>query len=129
MSEEPKSFNVRDRRHFTADGEARVETAMESAESTPSPPVADASGVQAESEAEGGAVSLAGFLLSLGAQGLEALGATPPALTDARAMVSILEMLKDKTEGRRTTEENDVLEGVLYQLRMGYVQRSQVSSS
>jgi hypothetical protein len=36
-------------------------------------------------------------------------------------MIAILEMLRDKTEGRRTPDEDAVLDGLLYELRMGYV--------
>jgi hypothetical protein len=38
-------------------------------------------------------------------------------------------MLKDKTEGRRTESEDQVLAGVLYELRMGYVARTRVSGA
>jgi hypothetical protein len=33
-------------------------------------------------------------------------------------------MLKDKTEGRREPREEQVLEGLLYELRMAYVERA-----
>ena len=36
-------------------------------------------------------------------------------------MISLLEVLREKTEGRRTAEEDEVLEGLLYELRMQYV--------
>ncbi len=57
-------------------------------------------------------------------------GAPPrEALQDARALISILEMLKDKTEGRRTPDEDRILEGVLYELRLGYLARAGVSGA
>jgi hypothetical protein len=62
--------------------------------------------------------------MSLGAQALEALEARPPALQQARTMIAVLEMLRDKSEGRRTAEESEVLEGLLYELRMTFVERS-----
>jgi hypothetical protein len=69
----------------------------------------------------------AGFLLS-GQGGPE--GAPPrEALQDARALISILEMLKDKTEGRRTPDEDRMLDGVLYELRLGYLARAGVSGA
>ena len=37
--------------------------------------------------------------------------------------IGILEMLQDKTEGRRTREEDREFEAILYQLRMAYVQK------
>ncbi len=50
----------------------------------------------------------------------------PPAetLAAARQIVGILEMLKDKTEGRRTSEEDALLSELLFQLRMAYVERT-----
>jgi len=77
------------------------------------------------------------FLLSLGAQaGMLLSGRGLPEGTDpaealdgARSIISILEMLQGKTEGRRTPGEDEVLEGLLYELRMAYVEASRASGS
>ena len=45
-------------------------------------------------------------------------------LEAARQIISILEMLEEKTRGRRTPEESRILDELLFQLRMGYVQRA-----
>ena len=72
----------------------------------------------------------ASFLLSLAGQasallGLDAEGEKPPVdLEGARHIISVLEMLKDKTEGRRSAEEDRLLEGLLYELRIAWVSRS-----
>jgi hypothetical protein len=74
-------------------------------------------------------VDFASFLLSLGAQAGFLLGLVPGPggaepkldLAAARSIISILEMLKDKTEGRRTPAEEQVLDSLLYDLRMAYV--------
>ncbi len=144
MSEEKKAFNVKDRRMFTADGEARREDEAAEAEAAPAPAAREAAPADPEpphESPEGGpesgdddpgtplAVDFPGFLMSLAAQGLQALMAQPPRLREARALVSILEMLKDKTEGRRTSEETDVLESLLYQLRMGYLERQRAGGA
>ena len=42
---------------------------------------------------------------------------------------AILEMLSDKTEGRRTPQEDEVLKGLLYELRMAYVEKSRAGGS
>ena len=39
-------------------------------------------------------------------------------------MIGVLDMLKDKTEGRRTPAEDEILDGLLYELRMAYVTRA-----
>jgi hypothetical protein len=79
-------------------------------------------------DADEGGVDLVGLLLSLGSQASMMLGAArpgerpgPPDLPGARSIISLLEVLRDKTEGRRTAEEDEVLEGLLYELRMQFV--------
>lgn len=86
-----------------------------------------------------GPVDFTQFLLSLGAQasmlltgqGLpEGAEADPQAALDAaRSYISILEMLQEKTRGNRTDDEERVLEGLLYELRMAYVEMSRAGGS
>jgi hypothetical protein len=131
MSQEEKPFAVKDRRHFTADGEAR-ETAPPPPEVSEAPPSAARPTPRSHAARP---ADFSQFLISLGAQAgllLAPMGEgapTPEALDDARALISILEMLKDKTEGRRTADEDRVLEGILYELRLGYVARAWVSGA
>lgn len=128
MSEDKKPFTVNDRRHFTSSGEAREESVEEPVKG---PPVG--AGVPSPERATPpSAANLVGFLLGLASQAAAALqparaeiesGDEPAArLAEARHIISILEMLKDKTQGRRTAEEDQVLEGLLYELRMAYLQ-------
>jgi hypothetical protein len=78
---------------------------------------------------EAGGLDFVGLLLSLGTQASMMLGMAappgerpgPPDLAGARSIVSLLEILRDKTDDRRTTEEDEVLDGLLYELRMQYV--------
>jgi hypothetical protein len=56
-------------------------------------------------------------------------GGPPPDPEGARAFIDLLEVLKEKTQGRRTPEEDQVLEDLLYQLRMEFVARSQVKGA
>jgi hypothetical protein len=128
MSEQPKGFTVNDRRHFAPDGSPR--------DARPEPPQAPASapagsGPRADAEP----VDFGAFLLSLAAQATALLGiaapegepAAEPDLAGARQIISILEMLKDKTEGRRSSEEDRLIAGILYELRMAWVARSRSS--
>ena len=146
MSEDPKTFTVKDRRHFTPDGQAREETREDEAgagasaeKAAPAPPddapEAGSATPPPERYETGGAgfgqpIDFEQFIRSLGAQaGLllvgEALKEDPVrALAEARSLISILEMLKDKSEGRRTPEEDSVLDDLLYQLRMAFVARA-----
>jgi hypothetical protein len=135
MSQEQKPFAVNDRRHFTADGQAR-ESAPDPGPPAPSPG-SPAASPSAPPSAPAGPADFGQFILSLGAQagfllsGQGGAEGTPPreALQDARALISILEMLKDKTEGRRTPDEDRILDGVLYELRLGYLARAGVSGA
>jgi hypothetical protein len=147
MTEEKKPFTVSDRRHFTPEGEARA--VEEKAPEAPRPP-AEASPdhrpeparpavVQPDDEeAEAGGpypVDFTGLLISLGTQAAMLLAGGPPGEgpepdpEGARAFITLLEVLQEKTEGRRTPEENQVLESLLFQLRMEYVSRTQVKGA
>jgi hypothetical protein len=116
MTEEKKSYRVTDRRHQA------LETPVEPDSQEPR---------VVEQQAPPGPVSFAAFIMSLGAQASLLLGGvegTPPDLNGAKWLISILEMLKEKTDGRLTPEEADVLDGILYELRLGYVQRARAGS-
>lgn len=130
MSDEKKGFTVKDRRLFTPEGEARGAEAELEKERPPAPaqaPPAPGPAPRREAPGEAGRgdqVSFASFLMSLAAQAgalLEGEGAAE--LEGARELISILEMLADKTEGRRTPDEDRILERLLYELRMAYVER------
>jgi Domain of unknown function (DUF1844) len=143
MSDTDKPYTVSDRRHFTPEGRAREEEAEAARPAAPeetrtasgeTPPAGD------RSEALGASpdpVELSQFLLSLGAQagallsgqGLPEGADEAQALDAARSIIGILEMLQDKTEGRRTSEESALLEGLLFELRMGYVEKTRARST
>lgn len=157
MSEEKKPFSVSDRRHFTSEGEVRKPDADEAAaERAPAPTAGSASAPAApptgpSPEAPSTPVDAAGpepqegdergprlpsdflgLLISLGAQASMLLmggpEGEPPDLESAKALIDLLSSLKDKTEGRRTPQEDQLLEGLLYELRMGYVQATKAGS-
>jgi hypothetical protein len=128
MSQSEKSFTVSDRRHFTAEGRPRDdETGAE--DKAPPEPVAPPAPPQSW---EDGPADFGRFLLGLAAEAGRLLAGegvpegTPreDVLVGARQIVAILEMLKHKTEGRRTADEDALLAELLFQLRMAYVERS-----
>jgi hypothetical protein len=69
---------------------------------------------------------LLGLLISLGAQASMLLMAgeegEPPDLDGARSLIELLGALKEKTEGHRTPQEEQLINGLLYELRMAFVQ-------
>jgi hypothetical protein len=73
--------------------------------------------------------SLADLFMMLATEALVALGDAPDpvsgqrelVLPQAAEMIDLLLLLRDKTEGNRTTAESQILEHVLYDLQLRYV--------
>ncbi len=126
MSDEHKGFTVKDRRMFTPEGEPRADAvAVEKDASAPAPAQRPAG---TGPSLGGDEVAFASFLMSLAAQAGALLEAgSAEGLDGARQIVSILEMLKQKTEGRRSPDEDRVIEGLLYELRLAYVERARMA--
>lgn len=121
MDQSEPNLKVTDRRHFTAEGELKADV---------SPPPQDANEVAAADipATPGGAetgdahpVSFSSFIVSLATQAADYIGGEQRDLGAARQMISALEMLKDKSEGRRTDEETRIIEAVLFDLRLAFV--------
>jgi hypothetical protein len=144
MSDDKKSFTVNDRRHFTSDGEARDEESGRDEPPARSAPAADTEPARSAASApdpdrdqgQHPTLDFAGLILSLGAQASLLLGmaeeqedAPPPDLPGAQAVISLLEVLREKTAGRRTEHEDRVLEGILYELHMAYVSRTRAAKA
>lgn len=128
MSDEKKPFTVRDRRHFTPEGGTRVEAAE------PVRPGSQAATATAEAPSSAAPkpeppVDFSSFIVSLAAQAGMLIEAEDPDLQGARSFISIFEMLRDKTEGRRTPDEDRILEQILYELRMAYLARATVAEA
>jgi hypothetical protein len=152
MSEDKKPFTVSDRRHFTPEGEVRKSDDADASGSTPPPamspappprpsaqaappvtaPAAAAEGPEADDEHGSRFPSdFLGLLISLGAQGSMLLmggpEGEPPDLESARSLIELLGVLKEKTQGHRTPQEDQLLDGLLYELRMAFVQATKAA--
>jgi hypothetical protein len=72
------------------------------------------------------------FILSLSTSALVHLGELPDPLSNtkevnlqlAKQTISIIEMLKEKTEGNLTKEEENLIDSVLYDVRLKFVNSS-----
>ncbi len=72
------------------------------------------------------------FILSLSTSALVHLGELPDPLSNAKEVnlqlakqtISIIEMLKEKTEGNLTKEEENLIESVLYDVRLKFIRSS-----
>ena len=135
------SIKVTDRRHFTSDGERRAEIEDEpEAAPAAAPTRPDSEAKSAEpaprferrslDEPEG--VDFTMLINAMAQPALLYLGEIPhPAtgqptldLEGARIQIDMLDLLRVKCRGNLTPQEENLLESVLYQLRMRYVARS-----
>ncbi|MBM3249118.1 MAG: DUF1844 domain-containing protein [Candidatus Omnitrophica bacterium] len=77
-------------------------------------------------------VDFMNFITSLSLQSLISLGEIESPFTEkkevnikqARFLIDTLDMIKQKTEGNLTEEESKVLDTMLYELKMKYVEKS-----
>lgn len=121
MTSGDPSVKVTDRRQFTADGVLKDEAPESRAAAfSPPPEAATASPLGSEDPAASG-ISFAAFIVSLATQAAELLGGESKDPGGARQIIGVIEMLKEKTEGRRTDEETRLMDAVLFDLRMAFV--------
>jgi hypothetical protein len=130
-SEQPKGFQVKDRRRFTETGEVR-----EDAPKAEEPAVsADAGEPELAPERllqEPLEITLSTFVMSLSTQALMCLGEIPNPLTDktemdldaVREFIDIISMLQEKTRGNVDPAEARLFEKVLYDLRIRFVEKA-----
>jgi hypothetical protein len=122
-------FTITDRRAFTEEGDARGAAANQKADSDLAPP----SGQPATESATGlPAVDFHTFVLSLGSSALLHLGelehpdvgAPQMDLPLAKHTIDILAMLEEKTKGNLSPAEAKLIESLLYDLRLRFVELS-----
>ena len=125
--EERRGFQVRDRRRFSDSGEARADLAEE-APAPPPPAAAESAAPGAERADE--PVTFSTFVLGLSTQALLHLGEIPNPMTHAlerdlgaaKHVIDILGILQEKTRSNLEPGEESLLDSVLYDLRMRYVE-------
>ena len=138
--EKDKGFTVQDRRRFSAEGEAKAEGPEEApAPAAPSAPKAAAApprrgaepGPPAEPE-----VTFTTFMVGLSTQALAALGEISDSVSGARSkdldaaqqLIDIIGMLREKTRGNLDPDEDGLIEAILFDLRMKYVELARQSA-
>ncbi len=134
--EESQGFKVTDKRSFREDGEVREEAKKEEPPKASPPLSSDVTDdLKASQEAPPGTdaqIDFPSYILSYYTQGLVLLGEVPNPYTNkkeedieaARHTVDILSMLQEKTKGNLSKEEAQLLEGVLYELRMKFMAKT-----
>jgi len=126
---ERRGFRVTDRRRFTAEGEtAAAETPTPSPPGEPSPAELQGAAAEAASAADV-PVTFSMFVLGLGTQTLlhlgeivdPSVGPVERDLAAAKHVIDILGILQDKTRNNLDPGESEILESMLYDLRMRFV--------
>lgn len=136
--EESRGFKVQDRRRFSDSGDARDRDqeparASDASAAAAAPVVSPVVASDAPHKAEAPTdleISFSTFVLSLSTQALAHLGEIPNPIDNtiaadlgaARHMIDILAMLRDKTRGNLDAAEQAMLDNLLYDLRMRYVE-------
>jgi hypothetical protein len=140
-SEQKPGFKVSDRRSFSEHGETRPGPAAE-APSAGSPAPADehiskdGSYPAAGSDRELPPADFSTFILSLGSSALIHLGEVEAPGEDAKRRdlpmakhtIDLLTLLRQKTKSNLTPEEDKLLESLLYDLRLRYVEAVKAGS-
>ena len=84
-----------------------------------------------------GQIDFSTFVFSLGSAALIHLGATPNPITQkteknilqAKQNIDLLALLKDKTKGNLTKEEEALIDNLLHSLRIQYVEEMEKKTS
>jgi hypothetical protein len=125
MAEEDSEIEVKDRRRFLSEGGG-----TQTSGSTPREEKDTAQTHGAEEPATTGSeINFSSFILSLSTQALMCLGEVPDPqggkpqqdLVAARQLIDVLGMLKEKTTGNLHQAEIQLLDHILFDLRMRYV--------
>jgi hypothetical protein len=125
--DESRGFRVTDRRRFSDTGESRPEGKDEPPAPEPAPAAPPPSHDPGDALEP---VNFSTFVLGLSTQALLHLGDIPNPMTHAeekdldaaKHLIDILGILKDKTRNNLEPAEESLLDSILYDLRMRYVE-------
>jgi hypothetical protein len=130
---EGTGFTVQDRRRFSPEtGEAREDVADTVSETTQqnSQPTEESKSAGKLPHEPLPAINFSTFVISLSTQALMHLGEIPDPISGkvdadvevAKQIVDIIAMLKDKTRGNLSASEDRLMDDILFDLRMKYVE-------
>jgi hypothetical protein len=127
-----KGFTVQDRRRFSETGESRgdSETSERVEEGVQSKPTEEPSSQGQAQQSPLPEINFSTFVISLSTQALMHLGEIENPLTGkvepdvvvAKQMIDIIGMLREKTRGNLNAGEDRLIEDILFDLRMKYVE-------
>jgi hypothetical protein len=137
-SEQPKGFQVKDRRRFTETGEVRDDAERDEPVDRAAEPARVEGTERGETphrealDQEAAEISLSTFLMSLSTQALMCLGEIPNPVTGkpeadlgaVRELIDIIALLQEKTRGNLDAAEARLFEKILFDLRMRFVEKA-----
>jgi hypothetical protein len=138
-TKDDKGFVIKDRRHFDETGEIKTqppetgekkETREKQEEAPQSEEQAESTAQQEESLPE---ITFSTFVFSLGTSVMYHFGDFPDPVSKkteknmaaAKQTIDILGLLKDKTDGNLNTDEKNLLDSLLFELRMRYIKEKE----
>jgi hypothetical protein len=136
-SEKTPGFKVTDRRSFSESGTAESGPATEVPSGEPAEPKASSpAGAQGDDNRAFPPADFSTFILSLGSSALIHLGEIEPPgetakrrdLPMAKHTIDLLTLLREKTQSNLTPEEDKLLDSLLYDLRLRYVEMVKAGS-
>jgi len=122
-------FVIKDKRLFAESGEARPQEETKAPASEEKPKPQETPEAATNQEANYPPVNFTNFVFSLSTSALFHFGdlsdseddKTQKNLPAAKQTIDILDMLNEKTKGNLDENENKLIQGVLYELKMRYV--------
>jgi hypothetical protein len=134
MTEEKKDsgFVVKDKRIFAEGAESEKESAASAFEEKPKSKEDEQKNIDQEKEFHYPPINFTNFVLSLSTSAMfhfgdfpDHEGGTPQKnLPAAKQTIDILDMLNEKTKGNLNDQENNLIQGVLYELKLRYVKEN-----
>ncbi len=139
----PEGFTVTDRRGFDATGERKENVPAAAKPAEPTPARAEVAGRAGDEPAPREAdlplppADFATLVLSLGSSAVAYMGEAPTGddkkksrnLPMAKHAIDLLSVLQEKTKGNLSGEEQQILESLLFDLRLRYVEAVKPGSS
>jgi len=134
---EGKGFVIRDRRRFTEEGDRKETAKPEEEPKRPEAGIREEEKTEPEAEPEKieetplPKINFSTFIFSLNTSALLHLGEVPDPATGkqqadlpmAKQTIDLIAMLEDKTRGNLTSDEENLIKHILYDLRLRYVQK------
>lgn len=130
-----KGFVIKDRRLFDESGAVRADEGLKAEEKKPAPGVEEPKAPPEEKappeqdEPAFPEINFTGFIFSLSTTAMYHFGDFPDPVTKetkrnlpaAKQTIDILSILRTKTEGNLDEDEKQLLDGILFELRMRFV--------